>query len=314
MVIDLISLLVRTNFAVALAIAGVLILRRPVRHLFGPRRAYGIWLVAPLSVFGCLMPAARGAGPKSLLEASGQQVLNWMSKAPDIDGTLLTIWLSGVGLGVAMVAYRHSRFKADAEAGCAGPAVVGLLRPRLIIPADFNVLFTPGARVLVRAHERAHMDRGDALWNSVLVIFQCLFWFNPLVHTAAKALKLDQELACDAVVVERFPSERRAYAEALLKAQWRGSGSPLACHWGATSDHPLVLRLAALANRSCSAGRDGFWFAFLLTAWVGAFTAGWACQPSDRTLYRQPVQYFDYTKLQPPLASKAVWRIAIAPN
>ena len=44
-------------------------------------------------------------------------------------------------------------------------------------------------------------------------------WFNPLIHLAAHLIRIDQEIACDETVVARHPGDRKAYAQALLKAQ-----------------------------------------------------------------------------------------------
>ena len=52
-----------------------------------------------------------------------------------------------------------------------------------------------------------------------MALVRCLCWFNPLVHLGAQALSADQELSCDASVVERRPRTRRIYAEALIKTQ-----------------------------------------------------------------------------------------------
>ena len=55
--------------------------------------------------------------------------------------------------------------------------------------------------------------------NAVVALIQCLCWFNPLVHLAARWIRFDQELACDAAVIAERPGLRRPYAEALLKTQ-----------------------------------------------------------------------------------------------
>jgi beta-lactamase regulating signal transducer with metallopeptidase domain len=66
-------------------------------------------------------------------------------------------------------------------------------------------------------------------------------WFNPLVHLAAAVSRLDQELACDAAVLEGRSSLRRAYAQVLLKVS-AGPRGPLACSLSAEG-RVLELRL-----------------------------------------------------------------------
>ena len=86
------------------------------------------------------------------------------------------------------------------------------------MPHDFRQRYTPAEQVLVLAHEHAHIARRDALANLLQAAFQCVFWFNPLVHVAAPRFRQDQELSCDAIVMAQHPQQRRSYAEALLKS------------------------------------------------------------------------------------------------
>ena len=105
--------------------------------------------------------------------------------------------------------------------------------PRIIVPHDFALRYTATEQLLVLVHERTHIARHDALANLLQAAFQCLFWFNPLVHLAAQRFRQDQELSCDALVVAQHPRRCRAYAEALLKAH-RPHAPPtdgINCHW-----------------------------------------------------------------------------------
>ena len=111
-----------------------------------------------------------------------------------------------------------------------GPALVGALAPKVVLPADFAERFSPEQQACVVAHERAHQRGGHAQTNLAVVLFQAICWFNPMVHLGARLLRVDQELACDAVVVERHPSARRAYAEAMLVLQSAPVAPPLGCH------------------------------------------------------------------------------------
>jgi hypothetical protein len=85
------------------------------------------------------------------------------------------------------------------------------------------------------------------LINAAATIWLGLAWFNPLMYWAVARFKVDQELACDAVVLAKSRTGRRRYAAALLKTQlvadsaWR---MPIGCHW--QSSHPLEERIAML--------------------------------------------------------------------
>src|SRR5690606_9610252 len=118
-------------------------------------------------------------------------------------------WLVGAVLGLALLTAAQLRFLARVRERKAGPAVVGFAWPRMVTPADYERRFTPEEREVVRAHERAHIDRQDPRANALAAVLQAVNWFNPLVHLAARHMRLDQELACDAAVVRRFPLARR---------------------------------------------------------------------------------------------------------
>src|SRR6476659_3340337 len=93
------------------------------------------------------------------------------------------------------------RFAAAAQAGKAGPAVLGFLRPRIVMPDGFQDHFTAQEQAAILAHERVHLARQDARINALAALLRCLCWFNPLIHLGSRWLRIDQELACDASVV-----------------------------------------------------------------------------------------------------------------
>lgn len=135
------------------------------------------------------------------------------------------------------------------SASVTGPVLIGILRPRIVVPTDFDVRYGVRERALILAHEQAHLERGDILVSAVAMIWLCLFWFNPLMYWALSRLRFDQELACDARVLSTARDGRRQYARALLEAQlaadspWR---IPISCHW--LSAHPLQERIVMLKH------------------------------------------------------------------
>jgi hypothetical protein len=131
-----------------------------------------------------------------------------------------------------------------------GPAVIGTLAPRIVLPADFETRYSAEERRVILAHERVHLFGHDAQANAVAALLQCLCWFNPLAHVAAYFFRIDQELNADAEVVKQFPGQQRAYAEALLKTQIASRSLILGCQWPAQSEHPLRQRIGLLSLRA----------------------------------------------------------------
>lgn len=130
--------------------------------------------------------------------------------------------------------------------------LVGVFRPRIIVPADFETRYSPEEQALVLEHERAHADRRDVAINALASFALCALWFNPLAYRALAWLRMDQELAADALVLSRqaastISGTRRAYADALLKTQLAAESAwrmPVGCHW--QSNHPLKERVLML--------------------------------------------------------------------
>lgn len=281
---EVLALLVSANLAAGLAILAVLALRLPARRLFGARLAYGLWAVVPAAFLANLIPPQEVPGLPQALPA----VAKLSTLAADLDGPIPALWLTGVLVAAALVAWSQHRFMRQVARGQAGPAVVGVFAPRMVVPSDHQERYSLQERALVRAHERAHIDRGDPRVNALVALAQCLCWFNPLIHLAAHYARADQELACDATVVARHPRERRRYAATMLKIQLAPGLLPLGCHWTA---HPLETRIAMLAAPEPSDRREAAGgFALAALAILAAYTA-WAAQPG-RTPLHQP-SYFE---------------------
>lgn len=269
---DLLEALARANLAGSAVLLLVLALRGPARRLFGPEAAYGLW-AAPVGAallslapwpFGTPWPGAERMTLRPLVE----QASGWPT-------ALAFLWFFGAALGLFLAARAQAAFERAAQAGRAGPAVCGVISPRVVMPARDP--YSDDERTLIRAHEREHVARGDPKANALAAAFQVLFWFNPLVHLGARAMRLDQELACDAATLRRFPKARRLYAEALLKTELAHTPLPFGCRWPAAARHPLEVRLAALKGRARSGAAGGF-AALAFTLAASGFM--WAAKPA----------------------------------
>jgi hypothetical protein len=140
--------------------------------------------------------------------------------------------------------WRLARFGGRLPVG-SSPALVGLMRPYIALPIDFERRFTPEERELILAHEAVHLARRDNLWNLLASVLLALHWWNPLAWWAARRMQADQELACDAAVLRHRPASTPTYTRALLAAHaLRAPTAPMASRW--VSAHPLIERIAML--------------------------------------------------------------------
>ena len=234
-----IAAFLRANLAMGAAMLAVAVLRAPVRYWFGPAEAYRLWC-APL-VAAALAPLV------GYVNNTPDRIATVLAARPELLNDGVMTWGAGLALLACAFAFAQARFYLQLKAGRAGPAAIGFIAPRIIMPRDDGA-FTPQERELIRAHEREHVARKDPRGLAVATLLQCLCWFNPFVHLAASLLRLDQELACDAAVILRRPSARGLYARTLLKSQMMAP-PPLACGWLALGRHPLELRIAQLKRR-----------------------------------------------------------------
>jgi TonB family protein len=148
-----------------------------------------------------------------------------------------------------------------------------------VAPADFEERFEGEARRLILAHERVHLDRGDAAINGLVAAAQCLAWFNPLIHLSAQRLRVDQEIACDAAVLASRPEARRLYAETLLDAALMPRLVPFGCHWPAAGAHSLKERLTMLNVAPASPLRRRLGVALASVIAASGAGAVWAASP-----------------------------------
>jgi beta-lactamase regulating signal transducer with metallopeptidase domain len=320
---EALEILVRINLALALGVALVLALRAPMRAWFGARVAYALWLVPAMAALACFIPARRieimvnaalptfeaafAPAPPHQIVAPHVTMLDAPSiAAPPIDAPalLLGLWIAGALVSLAVLALRQARFvkslgrlvaRADwghrvfaSAAPEAGPAVVGVINPIIVTPSDFEHRYAPQERDAVLAHERAHLAHGDPLVNAAVALVQSLNWFNPMVHLGARALRTDQELACDEAVLGAHAGARRHYAEAILKAHAAPLPAPLGCGWPGKNFQSMKERIAMLKRTSPTRMQRVAGASLVALATLGAGTLAWAVQTPETIVIAEP--------------------------
>ncbi|MEA3001658.1 MAG: bla regulator protein blaR1 [Sphingomonadales bacterium] len=290
------SWLLHTFVAISLLILLVLALRQPVARLFGAGWAYSLWLIPalrlvlpslpwpvqdlPLSVAVLIPATPEATAPLPALAGPGQ----WVP-------FLLATWAGGAVIFVILqwLGYRAFLRRLSGSARPArppryggiatfvsrmveGPLALGLIEPRIVLPADFSRRYSPGERRLAMEHELTHHRHRDLWWNLVAILVLALNWFNPLAWFAYRAFRADQELACDAAVSARATIEERCdYARALVKSA-SASGIIAACPINGAG--ALKRRLRMLRGHRASPARSAGGIAALTTmALIGATSA-----------------------------------------
>ena len=94
------------------------------------------------------------------------------------------------------------------------PIAVGFFRFTILLPST-AASWSDDRRRAVLLHELAHIKRGDCRIQALAQAACALYWFNPLVWTAFRALRTERERACDDEVL-RTGTPASTYAAHLL--------------------------------------------------------------------------------------------------
>jgi bla regulator protein blaR1 len=166
-----------------------------------------------------------------LLDAAPQ-----LAAKPDLGASLRRIWIAASGtllllllLSAAHLYWRRRQWQRGSVAGAdvyiteeIGPAVVGLLRPSIVVPR-WVLDCSQVCQQQVIAHERAHLEGHDALLLTVALFpLVCMPWNLPL-WWQLRRLRYAIEVDCDARVL-RHGNDVRTYGETLLAVCRRQSG------------------------------------------------------------------------------------------
>ena len=187
---------------------------------------YWIWVatslnfVVPIGALADRLFASRltWAAPLAVVGDAANRLAH-SSLAP----VLVLVWLAGAVLMLHRICRRIRSERRAAERPGAGsflpdlladgvpvrfagerqvPAVSGILRPLISLPAGIDRVLSPRELDAVLAHEVTHARRRDNLIRLVHEIGLCALWFHPLVWLTGVRLALYRELSCDESVIE----------------------------------------------------------------------------------------------------------------
>lgn len=272
----------------------VLLVRRPVARYFGATTAYALWfiplarlLLPPIVLPAWLRPVSTSVAPADptvtpgvvdapvpAMEATAETTMS-PSLLPDILAIVLVLWLIGVGVFLVRRFSLYFRMRRDLLAGARpvgevgririvetpeadGPVAFGVIDKVVALPVGMMASRDRTARDLAIAHELAHHRGHDLLVNFLVQPLFALHWFNPLGWAGWKAMRRDQEAACDARVMGDRPREDRAryaaiiagFATAAKTAPRHALTAPMACP--VLGDKSIVHRLRNLSMSEMS--------------------------------------------------------------
>jgi len=222
-----------------LLLALLLLCHQWLLNTLGAKLSYIIWLLVPLSLACYLLPIPWHHSNTALVNMQRYIVKPSEQLLPEVQNWILICWLLGAVLISAIWFISHFRFSSRLNLTplahgqvnvplpkklsifqsemAYSPMLLGLVKPKLIIPENFTETFNVTQQTLIVEHEICHFDRNDIYWNCLALSCVALFWFHPLIWLAYFKFRQDQELSCDQIVLARKQTEIRIeYSKALL--------------------------------------------------------------------------------------------------
>jgi bla regulator protein blaR1 len=137
------------------------------------------------------------------------------------------------GREVSALRALDSRMRLALSAQRMEPAVFGVFRPVLLLPAGISAKLDDRQFRAILIHELCHARRRDNLAAALHMIAEAVFWFHPVVWWVGARMLEERERACDEEVLRRGagPAE---YASGILRVCEYCLESPLPCASGVT--------------------------------------------------------------------------------
>jgi beta-lactamase regulating signal transducer with metallopeptidase domain len=162
------------------------------------------------------------------------------------------------------------------------PAVIGWLRPVVLLPVSGLTGLSPEQIAAVVAHELAHIRRHDAFVNLFQTGAETLLFYQPAVWWVSGQIRAEREHCCDDVAVSvcgGVPDYARAL---MLMEEWRRAPQ-LAMAANGSRLRSRVLRLLGMETQHNRARSLGFAAASLCLAFV--LLAGTGLLGTSRNLF-----------------------------
>lgn len=100
------------------------------------------------------------------------------------------------------------------------PAVIGWIRPIVLLPVTALTGLTDEQLRAVIAHELAHIRRHDFFVNLLQILVETLLFYHPAIWWLNRRIRIERELCCDEIAVS-LTGDRLEYVKALiLMEEW----------------------------------------------------------------------------------------------
>lgn len=153
------------------------------------------------------------------------------------------------------------------------PAVVGWLRPVVLVPASALTGLAPQQLEAILAHELAHVRRHDYLINLLQTVVETLLFYHPIVWWVSRVMRQEREHCCDDLAVA-VCGDRLVYVRALADLEGLRMPSPRLAM--ASDGGSLLARIRRLAGVPAGPSGRRSWLAGALA--LGLLPSGMVIQ------------------------------------
>lgn len=140
------------------------------------------------------------------------------------------------------------------------PAVIGWLRPVILVPVSALTGLTPRQLEVILVHELAHVRRHDYLVNLLQTVVETLLFYHPVVWWVSRVIRLEREHCCDDLAVA-VCGDRLVYVRALAELEGLRPACPRLVL--ASASGPLLTRIRRIAGLPAQSSRRS-WLAGIL--------------------------------------------------
>ncbi|MBO9205529.1 MULTISPECIES: M56 family metallopeptidase [Niastella] len=165
------------------------------------------------------------------------------------------------------------------------PAVTGLLKPIILIPAGMLSNIPPDQVEAILLHELAHIKRKDYLVNIIQLFTETVFFFNPGLLWLSSLIRDTRESCCDEIAVN-ITGNKKQYINALLSfEEYTSSGFMVTPAFAGSKKSHLLNRVLRIVhnNNTTLSGKEKLLFSVaLLGITCMAFAFAQKDQPATR--------------------------------
>ncbi len=184
------------------------------------------------------------------------------------------------------------------------PAVIGWIRPVILIPAGALINLSAQELEAVLAHELAHIRRFDYVANLLQSAIEALMFYHPAMWWIAKRIRAERENCCDDLAIVAC-GDRVVYARALTALEELRSGYPQFAM--AATGGPLLTRVRRLLGKDDPRRRS-------LPVWMALATVLIAALAVTSGIRLRAQSDPDPVPPQPPVPPAAVQSVPATPR